>query len=90
MDLLRVPTRLGFPLLGGSKLGVHIPAQPDLLGEVVPFHLLLAEEPRRGTEKKTSVKNTKIHEERRKREGRSSGYLASGNDDVTQDAPGLV
>ena len=44
MDLLRVPTRLGFPLLGGSKLGVHIPAQPDLLGEVVPFHLLLAEE----------------------------------------------
>ena len=46
MDLLRVPTRLGFPLLGGSKLGTHISAQPGLLSEVVPFHLLLMEEPR--------------------------------------------
>ena len=45
MDLLRIPTRLGFPLLGGSKLGAHISAQPGLLSEVVPFHLLLIEEP---------------------------------------------
>ena len=45
MDLLYVPTRLGFPLLGGSKLGAHISAQTSLLGEVVPFHLLLMEEP---------------------------------------------
>ena len=44
MDLLRVLTRLGFPLLGGSKLGAHISVQPSLLGEVVPFHLLLMEE----------------------------------------------
>ena len=44
MDLLRVPTCLGFPLLGGSKLGAHISMQPGLLGEVVTFHLLLAEE----------------------------------------------
>ena len=41
MDLLRVLMCLGFPLLGGSKLGTHISVQPGLLGEVVPFHLLL-------------------------------------------------
>ena len=44
MDLLRVPTHLGFPLLGDSKLGAHISAQLGLLGEVVPFRLLLTEE----------------------------------------------
>ena len=44
MDLLRVPMCLGFPLLGGSKLGAHISVQPGLLGEAIPFHLLLAEE----------------------------------------------
>ena len=45
MDLLHVPTRLSFPLLGGNKLGAHISVQPSLLGEVVPLHLLLMEEP---------------------------------------------
>ena len=45
MDLLRVLTHLGFPLLGGSKLGAHISTQPGLLSEAVPFCLLLAEEP---------------------------------------------
>ena len=45
MDLLHVPTRLGFPLLGGSELGAHISMQSGLLSEVVPFHLLLTEEP---------------------------------------------
>ena len=45
MDLLHVPARLGFLLLGGSKLGAHISTQPGLLGEAVPFHLLLMEEP---------------------------------------------
>ena len=44
MDLLCVPTRLGFPLLGGSKLGAHIFVQPGLLSDKVPFHLLLVEE----------------------------------------------
>ena len=44
MDLLRVPTRLGFSLLGGSKLHAHISSQLGLLGEAVPFHLLLVEE----------------------------------------------
>ena len=44
MDLLHVPTRLGFPLLGGSKLGVHISVQPGLLDEAVPFHLLPVKE----------------------------------------------
>ena len=46
MDLLHVPTHLGFPLLGSSKLGAQNSMQPDLLGEAVPFHLLLMEEPR--------------------------------------------
>ena len=45
MDLLRFPTCLGFPLLGSGKLGAHISAQLGLLGEAVPFHLLLIEEP---------------------------------------------
>ena len=44
MDLLHVLARLGFPLLGGSKLGAHISAQSGLLDEAVPFHLLLVEE----------------------------------------------
>ena len=45
MDLLRVPTCLGFPWLGDGKLGAQIFAQPGLLGEMVPFHLLLMVEP---------------------------------------------
>ena len=44
MGLLDVPTCLGFPLLGGSKLGAHISMQLGLLSEAVPFHLLLVEE----------------------------------------------
>ena len=44
MDLLHVPTHLGFPLLGGTKLGAHISMQSGLLSEAVPFHLLLMEE----------------------------------------------
>ena len=44
MGLLRVLTRLGLPLLGGSKLRAHISSQPGLLGEAIPFRLLLAEE----------------------------------------------
>ena len=44
MDLLHVPMRLGFLLLGGSKLCTHVSSQLGLLGEVVPFHLLLMEE----------------------------------------------
>ena len=45
MSLLRVPTCLGLPLLGGSKLHAHISSQPGLLGKAVPFHLLLMKEP---------------------------------------------
>ena len=44
MDLLRVLTLLGLPLLGGSELRAHISSQPGLLGKVVPFHLLLVKE----------------------------------------------
>ena len=46
MDLLCVSTSLGFLLLGGGKLGAHISTQLGLLGEAVPFYLLLMEEPR--------------------------------------------
>ena len=94
MDLLRVPMCLGFPLLGGSKLGAHVSTQLGLLSEAVPFHLLLVEElgflPATSNEGLKRRPVSKIHGERRKREGRSSGYLASGNDDITQDAPSLV
>ena len=45
MDLLHVSTRLGFPLLGDSKLGVYISTQLGLLDVAVPFHLLLMKEP---------------------------------------------
>ena len=44
VDLLRIPTHLGFPLLGDNKLGTHISVKPGLLGEAVPFRLLLVEE----------------------------------------------
>ena len=44
MDLLRVLTRLGLPLLGSSKLRAHISSQSGLLDKVVPFRLLLMEE----------------------------------------------
>ena len=39
-----MPTRVGLPLLGGSKLRAHVSSQPGLLGKVVPFRLLLTEE----------------------------------------------
>ena len=42
--LLGQGSQLSHPLWGGSKLGAHISAQPGLLGEAVPFHLLLMEE----------------------------------------------
>ena len=45
MDLLRVPTRLGLPLLGGSELCAYISSQPGLLDKIVPFRLLLTKEP---------------------------------------------
>ena len=45
MDLLCVPTHFGFPLLGSGELGSQISAQLGLLGEAVPFHLLIMEEP---------------------------------------------
>ena len=45
MELLHIPTRIGLPLLGGSKLHAHVSSQPGLLGEAVPLRLLLTEEP---------------------------------------------
>ena len=61
--------------------------QSRLFNVVVLVLLLLVKEPRfllaasdKGL-KKDNGQNTKIHEERRKREARSSEYPASGNDD---------
>ena len=96
MDLLCVPKRFGLLLLGSGELGAQISTQPGLLGEAVPFHLLLVEEPGllpatsdKGL-KENQCRNTKTYEETRKREERLREYLTSGNDDVAQDAPGLV
>ena len=42
--LLGQGSQLGHLLLCGSELGTHIFALSGLLGEAVPFHLLLVEE----------------------------------------------
>jgi len=85
MGLLRVPTHLDFPLLGGNKLGAHISTQPSLLNEAVPFHLLLAEEPgflsamsNEGLKRRPVSKTQKKHED----PSVKIPGLASGNDDV--------
>ena len=97
MDLLYVPTCFGFPLLGGGELGAQIFAQPSFLGEVVPFHLLLAKEPglllATSNEGLKGIPTSKIQKymmTRRKRDERSSGYLAIGNNDIAQDDPSLI
>ena len=97
MDLLCVPTRLGFPLLGDGELGAQISAQPGLLGEAVPFHLLLMEEPgfllatsNEGLKRRPVSKIQKNMKTRRKRDERSNRYPAIRNDDVAQDDPGLI
>ena len=100
MGILDVLTRLDLPLLGGSKLRTHISSQPGLLDEAVPFRLLLVEEPgfvpaMSNEGLKTRLvskiqKYKKYMKTRRKRDERSSGYPAVGNDDVAQDDPGLI
>ena len=73
--------------MGSNELGGHILVQPRLFDEAVPVLLLLMKEPGflsaasdKGL-KKDDGQNTKIHEERRGLEARSSEYPASGNDD---------
>jgi len=89
LPLLEPGRLLGHPLLGDSKLGAHILMQLGLFIEAVPFFLLLAKElgflPATSDKglKEDQCQNTKIHEERRKREERLSEYLASRNDDIT-------
>ena len=80
-------SQLDHPLLGGIKLGGHLLAQPGLFDEAVLVLLLLMKGPTflptvsdKGLEK-DKYQNTKINEERRRREARSSEYPASGNDD---------
>ena len=43
--LLGMASQLGHPLVGGNKLGGHIPTQPCLFDMVVPVLLLLVKEP---------------------------------------------
>jgi len=43
--LLGQGSQLSHPLLGGNKLGGHIPAHLGLFNEVIPAFLLLAKEP---------------------------------------------
>jgi len=82
MGLLRVPTRLGFPLLGGSKLGAHISMQPGLLGEAFPFHLLLMEElgflsaTSNEGQKRRPVSKIQKYMQKEEKVRRSSGFLA--------------
>ena len=97
MDLLHIPPCLGFPLLGDDELGAQISMQPSLLGEAVSFHLLLTEElgfllatSNEGLKGRPTSKIQKYMMTRRKRDERSSGYLAIGNNDVAQDNLGLI
>ena len=80
MGLLRVLSRLGLPLLGGSKLGGHVCSQPGLLGEVIPLHLLLMEElgfilatsNKNLKRKKTGIRNAKTQKHAEKEEKQAS------------------
>ena len=97
MELLRVSTRLGLPLLGGSKLRAHVPSQPGLLDKAIPLRLLLMEElgfvsttSNKDMERRPALRNTKTQAlEERGKQGRTNGYLASRNEDFTQDPSGL-
>ena len=96
VHLLGKGSQLSHPLLGGNELGGHIPMQPHLFDEVALVLLLLVKEPGflpavsdKGL-KKDDGQNTKIQEERRGREARSSEYPASGNDDFMQGTPSMV
>ena len=76
MGLLHVLTRLGLPLLGGSKLGGHVCSQPGLLREVIPLRLLLVKElgfiPATSNKnlkrKKTGIRNAKTQKHTKKEE----------------------
>ena len=89
MGLLRVPARLGLPLLGGSKLRAHVSSQPGLLDKAIPLRLLLTEElgfvpttSNKDLERRPALRNTKT-QKHLKKEGRTNGYLASRNEDFT-------
>ena len=82
--------------MGYNELGGHIPMQPRLFDKAVLVLLLLVKEPGflpAASDKaleKYDGRNTKINEERRGREARSSEYLASENNDFAQGVPGMV
>ena len=86
-------SQLGHPL---SELGSHIPMQSCLIDEAVPILLVFMKElgflPTASNKrlKKGGGQKIKIGEEKRDREARPSEYLASGNDEVSKDAAGLV
>ena len=83
MGLLHVLTRLGLPLLGGSKLCGHVCSQPGLLGEAIPLHLLLAEQSgfipttsnKNLKRKKTGIRNAKTQKHAKKEENQVSTWV---------------
>ena len=97
VGLLRILTRLGLPLLGGSKLCGHVYSQPGLLREAIPLRFLLVEESgfilatsnKNLKRKKTGIRNAKTQKHAEKEE-KSSEYLGSRNDNFTQGSSGLV
>ena len=83
MNLLCIPTRLGLPLLGGSKLRGHICSQPGLLGKAIPLRLLLTEESRfipttsneNLKKKKIGIRNTKTQKHAKKEENQANTWV---------------
>lgn len=97
MNLLYVPTCLGFPLLGGSKLGAHISAQSGLLSEAVSLRILLMEEPgfllamsNEGLKRRAVSKIRKYMKKEECEKKDQVGYPAIGNNDIMQDDPSLI
>ena len=77
MGLLRVPARLGLPLLGGSKLRAHVSSQPGLLDKAIPLRLLLMEElgfvpttSNKDMERRPALRNTKTQKHLKKEENK--------------------
>ena len=77
MGFLRVPARLGLPLLGGSKLRAHVSSQPGLLDKAIPLRLLLVEElgfvptmRNEDLERRPALRNTKTQKHLKKEENK--------------------
>jgi len=77
VGLLHILTRLGLPLLGGSKLRTHVSSQPGLLNKAIPLCLLLVEElgfvltaSNKDRERRPALRNTKTQKHLKKEENK--------------------